>query len=84
MIWINYNYVTIWYFFLQTLKKMHISIENIRDIQFINFICNRQLPNNFIIPCLFYTNKLVQKNNEHVFTNTLGPTSIFKAMDINH
>jgi hypothetical protein len=26
----------------------------------------------------------VQKHNEHVFTNTLGPTYIFKAMDINH
>jgi len=26
----------------------------------------------------------VQKHNEHVFANTLGPTIIFKAMDINH
>jgi hypothetical protein len=26
----------------------------------------------------------VQKHNENVFTNTLGPTFIFKAMDINH
>jgi hypothetical protein len=33
---------------------------------------------------LFYTNKLVQKNNENEFTNTLGPTFILKAMDINH
>ncbi len=26
----------------------------------------------------------MQKHNEHVFTNTLGPTFIFKIMDINH
>jgi hypothetical protein len=26
----------------------------------------------------------VQKHNENVFANTLGPTIIFKAMDINH
>jgi hypothetical protein len=26
----------------------------------------------------------VQKHNENVFSNTLGPTIIFKAMDINH
>ncbi len=26
----------------------------------------------------------MQKYNENVFTNTLGPTFIFKAMDINH
>jgi hypothetical protein len=26
----------------------------------------------------------VQKHNENVFTKTLGPTFIFKAMDINH
>jgi hypothetical protein len=32
----------------------------------------------------FYTNKLVQNNNENAFNNTLGPTFIFKAMDINH
>jgi hypothetical protein len=47
-------------------------------------MCNQQPPNNFTIPYLFYTNKLVQKHNENVFTNTLGPTFIFKAMDINH
>jgi hypothetical protein len=29
-------------------------------------------------------NKLVQKQNENVITNTLGPTFIFKTMDINH
>jgi hypothetical protein len=33
---------------------------------------------------LFYTNKLMQKHNENVFINTLGPTFIFKAMNINH
>ncbi len=47
-------------------------------------IYNRQPPNNFIMPYLFYTNKLVQKHNENVFTNTFGPTFIFQAMDINH
>ncbi len=26
----------------------------------------------------------MQKHNENVFTNTLGPTFIFKAMDVNH
>jgi len=26
----------------------------------------------------------VQKHNENVFTNTLGPTFIFEAMEINH
>jgi len=26
----------------------------------------------------------VQKHNENVFTNTLGPMFIFKALDINH
>ncbi len=26
----------------------------------------------------------MQKHNKHVFINTLGPTFIFKAMDINH
>ncbi len=31
-----------------------------------------------------YTNKLVQKHNENVFTNTLGLKFIFKVMDINH
>jgi len=70
--------------FIQTLSKFCIAIENTRDIQFINYICNRQPPNNFIILCLFYTNKLLQKHNEHVFVNTLGPTSIFKAMDIDN
>ncbi len=47
-------------------------------------MCNQQPPNNFTILYLFYTNKLVQKHNENVFTNTLSPTFIFKAMDINH
>jgi hypothetical protein len=47
-------------------------------------IYNRQPPNNFIIPYLFYANKLVQKHNENVFTNTLGPTFIFNTMDIIH
>jgi hypothetical protein len=55
-----------------------------QDIQFINSICNRQPPNNFIISYLFYTNKLVQKHIENVFANTLGPTFTIKTMDINH
>ncbi len=70
--------------FIQTLNKFHTSTKSTRDIQFINLICNRQPHNNFIIPYLFYTNKLVQKHNKHVFVNTLGPKFIFKMMDINH
>jgi hypothetical protein len=70
--------------FIQILNKFHTTIENTKDIQFINSICNWQPPNNFTIPYLFYANKLVQKHNENVFTNTFGPTFIFKAMDINH
>jgi len=70
--------------FIQTFDKFHPTIKNTKDIQFINSMCNRQPPNNFTIPYLFYTNKLVQKQNENVFSNTLGPTFIFKAMDINH
>jgi hypothetical protein len=70
--------------FIQILNKFRIAIENTKNIEFINSICYRQPPNNFIIPYLFYINKRVQKYNENVFTNTLGPTFIFKAMDINH
>jgi hypothetical protein len=70
--------------FIQTLNKFHTVTKNIKDIEFINSICNRQPPNTFIIPYLFYTNKLVQKHNENVFINTLGLMFIFKAMDINH
>jgi len=69
---------------IQTSNKFHITTKNTKDIQFINSIFNRQLPNNFTVPYLFYTNKLVQKHNENVFTNTLGPTFVFKAMDLNH
>jgi hypothetical protein len=70
--------------FIQTLNKCHIAIENTKDIEFINSICNQQPPNDFTILHIFYTNKLVQKHNENVFTYTLGPMFIFKAMDINH
>jgi hypothetical protein len=70
--------------FIQTLNKFCIKTKNTKDIQFINSICNRQPPNNFTIAYLFDTNKLVQKHNEHVFANTLDPTFIFKAMEINH
>jgi len=70
--------------FIQILNKFHTLTKNRKDIEFINSICNKQPPNNFTILYLFYTNKLVQKHNENVFTNTLGPTFIFKTMDINH
>ncbi len=66
------------------MNKFCTTTKNKKDIEFINSICNRQPPNDFTILYLFYTNKLVQKHNENVFTNTLGPTFIFKAMDINH
>jgi hypothetical protein len=52
--------------FIQTLNKFCIVIENTKDIQFINSICNQQPPNNFVISYLFYTNKLVQKHNANV------------------
>jgi hypothetical protein len=71
-------------FFIQTLKKNRTITKNTKGIQFINTIWNRQPLDNVIILYLFYINKLVQKHNEHVFTNTLGLTFIFKAMDINH
>jgi hypothetical protein len=70
--------------FIQNLNKFCTVTKNKKDIEFINSICNGQLPNNFTILYLFYTNKLMQKYNENVFTNTLSPTFIFKAMDINH
>jgi hypothetical protein len=70
--------------FIQTLNKFHNTIKNSKDIEFINSICNQQPPNNFIIPYLFYIKKLVQKFNKNVFTKTLGPTFIFRTMDINH
>jgi len=67
-----------------SLYKLCIAIKNTKDIEFLNLIYDQQPPNNFIIPYLFYINKLVEKHNENVFSNTLGPTFIFKAMDINH
>ncbi len=76
--------MTIWYKFIQTLNKCRTTIENTKDIEFINSICNWQPPNDFTILYLFYIDKLVQKHNENVFINTLSPTFIFKAMDINH
>jgi hypothetical protein len=65
--------------FMKTLNKFCITTKNAKDIEFVNLIYNQQPSNNFIIPY-----KLVQKHNENVFTNTLGPTFIFKATDINH
>jgi len=70
--------------FIQTLNKFPIASINTKDVQFINSIYNQQIPNNVIMPYLFYTNKLVQKHNENLFINTLSLTFIFKAMDINH
>jgi hypothetical protein len=70
--------------FIQTLNKFHTATENIKDIEFINSICNQQPSNDFTILYLFYTNKHVQKHNENMFTTTLGPTFIFKAIDMNH
>jgi hypothetical protein len=45
--------------FIQNLNKFCVVIENTKDIEVINSICNQQLPNKFIILYLFYTNKLV-------------------------
>jgi hypothetical protein len=72
--------------FIQNLNKFRIVTKNKEDIEFIILIFNGQLPNNFTIIYLFYKNKLVQKHNENVFINTLGPTFIFKATmpTINH
>jgi len=70
--------------FIQTLNKFYNATKNTKDIEFINSICNRQSPNDFTIPYLFYINELVKKHNENVFINTLSPMFIFKAMDINH
>jgi hypothetical protein len=70
--------------FIQTLNKFHITTKNTRDIQFLNSIFNEQPLNNFSISYLYYTNKLMQNHNEHVFTIKLSPTFIFKAMDISH
>jgi hypothetical protein len=70
--------------FIQALNKFYTTTKNTKDIEFINSICNQQPPNNFSISYLFYTNKLVQKRNENVFSNTLSPMFIFKAMGINH
>jgi hypothetical protein len=70
--------------FIQTLNKCCTTIKNTKDIEYINLICNKQPPNDFTILYLFCTNKLVQKHNENVFTNTLSPKFIFKAKGINH
>jgi hypothetical protein len=65
--------------FIQTLKKIHIMTKNTKYIQFINSICYRQSQMDLTIAHLLYTNKFVQKHNENVFTNTLGPTFNFKV-----
>jgi hypothetical protein len=36
-------------------------------------MCYQQPPIDLIVPHLFYTNKLVQKHNKIVFTNTSNP-----------
>jgi hypothetical protein len=65
---------------IQTLNKFWTTTKNTKDIEFINSNCNKEPPNNYTIMYLFYTNKLVQKHNENVFTNMF----IFKAMNTNH
>jgi len=70
--------------FIPTLQKNSYYNKKYKGYWVYNSICNQQPPNNFIIPNLFYTNKLVQKHNENVFTNTLGLKFIFKVMDIHH
>ncbi len=59
--------------------------KNTNDIEFINFqfVINNH-PTILLFCIYFYTNKLVQKHNENVFTNTLSPMFTFKAMGINH
>ncbi len=52
--------------FIQTLNKFCTTTKNTKDIQLKNSICNWQPSNNFTIPYLFYTNKLVQKHYENV------------------
>ncbi len=66
------------------MNKFHIATKNTKDIQFTNSKCNSQPPKILTIPYLFYTNKLARKHKEYVFANKLGPTFIFKTMDINH
>ncbi len=49
--------------FIKKLNKFCITTKNTKNIQFVNLICNQQPTNNFIIPYLFYVNKLVHKKN---------------------
>ncbi len=72
--------------FIQTLNKFRTTTKNTKDIEFINSICNRQPPNDFTIPYLYYRNKLVQKRNENVFINTFGPHLFSKqwTLTMNH
>ncbi len=72
--------------FIQALNKFCTTTKNTKDIEFINSMCNQQTPNNFIISYLIYTNKLVQKHNENVFTNMLSSRLFSKqwASTINH
>jgi hypothetical protein len=65
--------------FIQTFIKFCIVIKNTKDIQFV--IDNHPT---ILLLHIYYINKIVQKYNENVFTNTLNPMFILKAMDINH
>jgi hypothetical protein len=56
----------------KNLNKFCITIENKKDIEFINSFYKWQPPNDYIISYLFDINKLVQKHNESVFINTLS------------
>jgi hypothetical protein len=78
MLWIKYNYATIWYGFHTNFEQISHCYRKYKGYS----ISNEQPFNNFIISYLYYTNKLMQKHNEHVFAIKLGPTFIFKAMDI--
>ncbi len=52
---------------------------NTKDIQFL--MDNHPT---ILLFHIYYINKLFQKYNENMFTNTLSPMFILRAMDINH
>jgi hypothetical protein len=70
--------------FIKTLNKFHTCTQTLKDIQYINSNCCRQIPNILTTPHLFYTNILVRKHNKFVFNNTYGPTFNFEVIDIHH
>jgi hypothetical protein len=76
--------VIVWYGFYINFKQILYYNKKHETYSIYKSICNWQPSNNFVILYSFYTNKDVQKHNENVFINTLGPTFIFTAMDIKH